>query len=77
MKEEYEECSYFLNLCKVREEKFQWTLWEYENTKVNVTQRSPWNSIYITFSFERREETSLLMLLVDWLMRVECSLHSL
>ena len=28
-------------------EKFQGTLWEYENTRVNVTQRSAWNSIYV------------------------------
>ena len=77
IKEEYEESSYFLNLCKLGEEKFQGTLWEYEKPKVNVTQRSSWNSIYVTFSFERGVGTSLLMLLVDWLMRVYCSPHSL
>ena len=57
--------------------KFQGTLWEYEKPKVNVTQRSPWNSIYLTFSFERGVETSLLVLLVDQLMRVDYSPHSL
>ena len=61
----------------LREEKFQGTLWKYENLKVNVTQRSPWNSISVTFSFERRVKTSLLILLVDWLIRVDCSPHSL
>ena len=61
----------------LREEKFQGTLWEYENPKVNVTQRSPWNSIYVAFSFERGVRTSLLVLLVDRLMRVDYSLHSL
>ena len=75
--EEYEESSNFLKLCKLREEKFQGTLWEYENPKVNVTQRSPWNSIYVTFSFERRAETSLLILSVDRLMKVDYSPHSL
>jgi hypothetical protein len=65
MKEEYDESSYFLNLCKLREEKFQGTLWKYGNPKVNVTQRSHWNSIHVTFSFERGVRTSLLMLLVD------------
>ena len=60
-----------------QEDKFQGTLWEDENPKVNVTQRSPWNSIYVTFSFERGARTSLLMLLVDRLMRVYCSPHSL
>ena len=66
-----------MNLCKLREYKFQGTLWEYEKPKVNVTQRSPWNSIYVTFSFVRGIETSLLILYVDWLMRAEYSPHSL
>ena len=61
----------------LREEKFQRTLWEYENLKVNVNERSPWNSIYVTLSYERGVETSLLMLLVDRLMKVDCSPHSL
>ena len=69
--------SYFPDLCKLREEKFQGTLWEYENPKVNVTQMSPWNSIYVTLSFEREYGTSLLMLLVDRLMRADYSPHSL
>ena len=37
--EEYEESSYFMKLCKLREEKFQRTLWENEYPKANVTQR--------------------------------------
>ena len=61
----------------LREEKFQGTLWEYENPKVNVMQRSPWNSIYVTFSYERGVGTSLLMLLVDQLMKANYSPHSL
>ena len=52
-------------------------IWECEKPKVNVTQRSPWNSICVPISFERGVETSLLMLLVDQLMRVGCSPHSL
>ena len=69
-----------------REEKFQGSLWEnekrkatleYEKPRVNVTQRSPWNSIYVTFSFERGAGTSLLILSVDRLMRVDYSPHSL
>ena len=43
----------------------------------NVTQRSSWNSIYVTFSFERGAETSPLILSVDRLMRVDYSPHSL
>ena len=49
----------------IREEKFQGKLSEYEDPKVIVTQRSPWNSIYVTLSYERGAKTSLLMLLVD------------
>ena len=60
--------SFFIYL---REEKFQGTLWEYENSKVNVTQRSPWNSIYVTLSYGRVAKTSLLMLLVDRLMKAD------
>ena len=76
----------FLFLVIKREEKFQGSLWEnerpkanleYENPRVNVTQRSPWNSIYVTFSFMRRDETSLLILYVDHLMRVDYSPHPL
>ena len=61
----------------LREDKFKGTLWEYENPKVNVTQRSPWNSIYVTFSFMRRAGNSLLILFVDQLMRVDYSPRSL
>ena len=69
-----------------REEKFQGSLCEnekskvtleYENPRVNVTQRSPWNSIYVSFSFMRRVKTSLLILSIDWLVRVDYSPHSL
>ena len=67
----------FLIIVIKREEKFQGALWEDEKPKVNVTQRSSWNSIYVTFSFERRVETSLLMLLVDRLMRADYTPHSL
>ena len=61
----------FLIIVIKREEKFQGSLWEYEKTKVNVTQRSPLNSIYVTFSFMRRAKTSLLILFVDRLIRVD------
>ena len=76
----------FLIIVIKREEKFQGSPWEYENpnvtleygnTRVNVTQRSPWNSIYVTFSFMRKAGTSLLILSVDRLMRVDYSPHSL
>ena len=36
------------------EKEFQGTLWEYEKPRVNVTQRLPWNSIYVNFSHEWR-----------------------
>ena len=76
----------FLFILIKREEKFQGSLWEnekpkatleYEKPRVNVTQRSPWNSIYVTFSFMRRAKTSLLILYVDWLMRLHYSPYSL
>ena len=65
-----------------REEKFQESLWEnerskatleYENPRANVTQRSPLNSIYVTFSFMRKVGTSLLILIVAQLMRADYS----
>ena len=59
------------------EEQFQGTLWECENPKVNVTQRSPWISMYVTFSFMRKDKTSLLILVGDRLMRVDYSPHFL
>ena len=43
----------------------------------NVTQRSSWNSIYVTFSFERGAETSLLILVAAQLMRADYSPNSL
>ena len=76
----------FLFIVIKREEKFQGTLWEnerpkatleYEKPRVNVTQRSPWNSIYVTFSFMRRVGTSLLILSIDLLMRLDYSPHSI
>ena len=67
----------FIIIAIKREDKFQGSLWEYEKPKVNVTQSSPWNSIYVNFSFMRRVRTSLLILSVDLLMRVDYSLHSL
>jgi hypothetical protein len=67
----------FLIILIKREDKFQGSLWEYEKPKVNVTQMSPWNSIYVTFSFMRRDGTSLLILSIDRLMRVDYSSHSL
>ena len=54
--------SLFIHL---REEKFEETLWKYEKPKVNVTQRSPWNSIYVKLSHQNGVRTSLLMLNVD------------
>ena len=58
-----------------KEKKIKGTLWEYENPKVNVTQRSHWNSIYVTFLFVRRVRTYLLILSVDRRMRVDYSPH--
>ena len=59
----------------IKEEKFLGTLWECEKPKVNVTQRSPWNSIYVTFSFMRMVRISLLILSVDRWIRVDYSPH--
>ena len=76
----------FLFIVIKREEKFQQSLWEnerpkatleYEKPRVNVTQRSPWISIYVTCSFMRRAKTYLLILFIDWLIRVDYSTHSL
>ena len=50
-----------------KEKKFQGTLWVCENPKVNVTWRSPWESIYVNYSHEKEIPTSLLML-DAWLM---------
>ena len=49
--------------------KFQGTLWKYEKPRVNVTQRSPWNSIYVNSLHEKGARTSLLMLNVNRLMK--------
>lgn len=43
----------------------------------NVTQRSSWNSIYVTFSFERGAGTSLLILIAAQLMKADYSPHFL
>ena len=67
----------FLIIAIKTEEKFQGSLWEYENTKFNVTQRSFWNSIYVSFSIERGAGTSLLIRVVAQLMRADYSPHSL
>ena len=60
----------FLFIVIKREEKFQGSLWEIKS------QKPPWNSIYVTFSFIRRDGTSLLILYVEQLMRVDYSPHS-
>jgi hypothetical protein len=54
---------------EIKKRKFQGTLWEYEKPKVNVTQRSLWNYIYVTLTHENVAKTSLLILLVDRLMK--------
>ena len=73
----------FLYIVIKREEKPLWenekpkaTL-EYEKPRVNVTQRSPCNTIYVTFSFMRRVRPSLFILSIERLMRVDYSPHSL
>ena len=43
----------------------------------NVAQRSTWNSILVTFSFEGGVGTSLLILVVPQLMRIDYSPHFL
>ena len=40
------------------------------------SQRSPWKSLFVTFSFVREVETSILILFVDQLMRENYSPHS-
>ena len=51
--------------------------WNMKSQGSKLTERSSWNSIYVTFSFERGAETSLLILSVDQLMKVDYSPHSL
>ena len=51
--------------------------WNMKSQGSDVTQRSSWNSIYVTFSFERGAETSLLILFVAQLMRADYYPHSL
>ena len=51
--------------------------WNMKSQGSNVTQRSSWNSIYVTFSFERGVRTSLLILLAAQLMRADYSPHFL
>jgi hypothetical protein len=43
----------------------------------NVNQRSSWNSIYVSFSFERGVGTSLLTLVAAQLMKADYSPHFL
>lgn len=51
--------------------------WNMKNQGSNVTQRSSSNSIYVSFSFERGAETSLLILVAAQLMRADYSPHFL
>ena len=51
--------------------------WNMKSQGSNITQRSSWNSIYVTFSFEREAKTSLLILVAAQLMRVDYSPHFL
>ena len=50
--------------------------WNVKSQGSNVTQRSYWNSIYVSFSFERGAETSILILVVAQLMRAAYSPYS-
>ena len=51
--------------------------WNMKSQGSSVTQRSSWNSIYVTFSFEGMAGTSLLILVVAQLMKVDYSPHFL
>ena len=51
--------------------------WNMKSQGSNVTQRSSWNSIYVTFSFESGAETSLLILIAAQLMKADYSPHFL
>ena len=51
--------------------------WNMKRQGSNVTQRSSWNSIYVSFSFERGAGTSLLILVAAQLMRADYSPHFL
>ena len=55
--------------------KGQGSPWNMKSQGSNVTQRSSWNSIYVTFSFMRKTKTSLLVLTVERLMRADYSPH--
>ena len=50
-------------------------LWNMKSEGSNVTQRSSWNSIYVSLSFERGAGTSLLILVAARLMRAAYSPH--
>ena len=52
-------------------------LWNMKSQGSNVTQRSSWKTIYVTFSFERRAGTSLLILVDTQLMKADYSPHFL
>ena len=51
--------------------------WNMKSQGSNVTQRSSWNSIYVTLSFERGAKTSLLILVAAQLMRADYCPHFL
>ena len=51
--------------------------WNMKSQGSNVTQRSSWNYIYVTFSFEGGAGTSLLLLVVAQLMGADYSPHFL
>ena len=57
--------------------KGQKTPWNMKSQVSNVTQRSSWNSIYVTFSFVRGAGTSLLILVATQLMKEDYSPHFL
>ena len=50
--------------------------WNMKSQGSNVTQRSSWNSIYVTFSFEGGAKIFLPILVVAQLMRANYSPHS-
>ena len=52
-------------------------LWNMKSQGSNVTQRSSWRTIYVTFSFERKAGTSLLILIATQLMKADYSPHFL
>ena len=57
--------------------KVQKSPWNMKIQGSNVTERSFWNSLYVTFSFEKGAGTSLLILVDTQLMKADYSPHSL